>query len=181
MADKDEVRRRTASSIASPWWLVSMAILLTLLPISMQGGLVTSIDVTFLQYGADFCLGEPLAIILIFVFFTHRFMVMVVIEFGGLTWAHGCSWQLSLQHKQAVWQLSTSLHSPSTRSCGTSLCQCTAHYIDLVTHQQCLCRTPGLPDAVDVRIWHSFMDHYCHRKQQLRQFIPGVDDPRAQC
>ena len=37
-----------------------------------------------MQYRADFCLGEPSTVILTFVFFTHRFMAMVSIEFGGL-------------------------------------------------------------------------------------------------
>ena len=37
-----------------------------------------------MQYGADFCLGEPSTVILTFVFFTSRFMVMVSIKFGDL-------------------------------------------------------------------------------------------------
>ena len=52
-------------------------------PIACRDG-YSPANVTFLQYGADFCLGEPLAILLIVVLFTHRFMAMVVIEFGGL-------------------------------------------------------------------------------------------------
>ena len=50
----------------------------------MQGELVAS-GCNFSAAWSNLLSGEPVAVVLTFAFFTHRFMAMVVIEFGGLT------------------------------------------------------------------------------------------------
>ena len=152
-----------------------MVILFSLLPTTCRAGWSPDV-VSFLQYGADFCLGEPSAIILIVVFFTHRFMAMVVIEFGGLkeladvadnyhpyiNKLYGNFHEFMLAIDKVVRNIVVSMY---------------AHYID---------RWPINGNCVGHRallMW-SMLEFvfiygcYCHRKQQLKCFNPVADDPR---
>ena len=133
-------------------------------------------DVTFLQYGADFCLGETSAILLIVVLFTHRFMAMVVIEFGGLNKLADAArnYHCNINKLYGNFDEFTLAVDKVMRNIVVSMY---AHYIDQwPINGACVGHRALLMQSM---LEFAFIyGRYCHHERQLKYFNPNVDDPR---
>ena len=131
-------------------------------------------DVTFPQHGADFCLGEPTVFVLIFALFTHRFMVMVVIKFGGLTELVDVADNYHCNINKLYGN-----YDEFTLAVNKVICNIIVlmYYIDQwPINSACVGYQALLMQSM---LEFAFIyGHYCHCKWQLKRFNPMADDPR---
>ena len=144
-------------------------------PIACRVGYLP-VDVTFPQYGADFCLGEPSAILLIVVLFTHRFMVMVVIEFGGLNELAdvASNYYCNINKMYGNFDEFTLAIDKVMHNIVVSMY---VHYIDRwpINHACVGHRALLMQSMLEFAFIYG---PYCHHEQQLKCFNPRVDDPQ---
>ena len=137
----------------------------------MQGCLVV-----FCLLSSDFCLGEPSAVILTFVFFTHRFMVMVVIEFGGLKELADVADNYHCNINKLYGNFNEFTLTVEKVMCNIVVSMYT-HYIDQwPINSTCVGHWALLMWSM---LEFTFIYRcYCHREWQLKCFNPMVDDPK---
>ena len=129
-----------------------------------------------MNYGADFCLVEPMTVILTTMFFAHRFMAIVSIKFGGLDELADVAdnYHCNINKLYGNFDEFTVAIEKVMRNIIVSMY---AHYMDLwPINGTCVGHCALL---MQLMLEFAFIyGCYCRHECQLKRFNPAVDDPR---